>query len=688
MKKTIVLISLFSLFLISCKNNSKVSITSNAIRIDFNDKLQSKVSFNKEGSKALMNDFSYSEFLSTTKGDFLDFKFKKSDVSEIEDKSGKASQLKIIGVYEQNEYKVKKIVTITAYNDFPDMLVFKTQYINTGKKRINVTSWTNNHYQIVSASDSPAFYSFQGSSSSARMDWVLPVDTGFYRENYMGSTGSDYGGGIPIVDLWRKDAGIAIGHFENVPKMVSLPVQMDANDSYSEIALSEKYPNQHLFNSLDTINTIESFVSAHSGDYYKTMQQYAAFMKTRGFVMPPSEPSAFEPVWCAWGYMRKFTVNEILGTLPKVKEMGLKWVDVDDGYQIAEGDWDVDRSKFPNGNSDMRKLVDKIHSYGLKAKLWWAPLAVDPGAALYKNNPNIILQNEDGSPRYITWWDSYYMSPSNSKTIEHTKNMVKLFISDWDYDGLKMDGQHQNCIPPDYSSKSNLNNPEEGPEKLPEFFKMIFETAQQYKKNVVIQNCPCGDVMSFYHLPYLNQTVASDPVSSRQIRSKGKTYKALIPNTAYYGDHVELSDSANDFASQFGVGAVLGTKFTYPKDNPFAFEGSCLLTPAHEKIWKKWISLYNQKMLSKGEYLGGLYDIGYDVPETHVIQKGDTLFYAFYSPNWDGNIELRGLKPGKYKAFDYVNDKDFGNIEVSGSKNPTIKGQFNRSLLIEVYPAK
>ena len=32
----------------------------------------------------------------------------------------------------------------------------------------------------------------------------------------------------------------------------------------------------------------------------------------------------------------------------------------------------------------------------------------------------------------------------------------------------------------------------------------------------------------------------------------------------YFGDHVELSDGADDFASTVGVGGVLGTQFVIP----------------------------------------------------------------------------------------------------------------------------
>ena len=35
-------------------------------------------------------------------------------------------------------------------------------------------------------------------------------------------------------------------------------------------------------------------------------------------------------------------------------------------------------------------------------------------------------------------------------------------------------------------------------------------------------------------------------------------------------------------------------------------------------------------MLSQGRYLGNPDDIGFDLPETHVIRKQQTLYYAFY----------------------------------------------------------
>ncbi len=254
-------------------------------------------------------------------------------------------------------------------------------------------------------------------------------------------------------------------------------------------------------------------------------------------------------------------------------------------------------------------------------------------------------------------------------------------MNDWGFDGLKLDGQHMNAVPADYSSGSGLDEPEQAVASLPEFFSLIYDEARSIKKDAVVENCPCGCCVSFFNLATTNQVVSSDALSSWQLRSKGMVYKALVPNTAYYGDHVENTESGNDFASTIGVGGVPGSKFTWPKDNPTA-EASYLLTPQKEENMKKWLRIYDEKQLSKGEYLGKLYDIGFDKPETHLIKKNDNFYYAFYADQWKGEIELRGLdRDASYFINDYVNNVDLG--EVKGG-SAVIDVSFKDKLLIEV----
>jgi alpha-galactosidase len=88
-------------------------------------------------------------------------------------------------------------------------------------------------------------------------------------------------------------------------------------------------------------------------------------------------------------------------------------------------------------------------------------------------------------------------------------------------------------------------------------------------------------------------------------------------------------------------------------------------------------------MISRGQYRGDLYDIGFDLPETHVIQKNKELYYAFYAKHWSGRVELRGLQDGSYRIIDYVNNKDLG--KVHGPK-ATLSAEFTQHLLIEARP--
>ncbi len=670
-------------FLASCGKKNTVLQHGNLV-LNFDNHLHSLVATTEATEKPLASVFTPSEYLMS--GDFAarDFELTEINSNDHQDALGKGKKWKISGHFQDDVRSIDKIIEVKLYDQFPDQAFYKVFYINKSARDLNVTSWVNHHYKIQPQGDTIPFWSFQGESTGERSDWILPIRGGFFQRNFMGMNDSDYGGGIPVTDIWRPDYGIAIGHAEVVPKLVSLPVKVDSYDQTADISIRWDYDTPYVLKEGDTLATLETFVTVHKGDCFVPLKQFGEVLRAKGLKFAEPEEEAFESSWCAWGYMRNFTIDEIRGTLPKVKELGIKWVTIDDGYQQAEGDWQVNNKTFPKGDAQMRALVDEIHAQGFKVMIWWAPLAADPGSKTLIGNPDLKLVTDEGAPQYITWWDSYYMSPAYAKTLDHTKEVLSLFFKTYNVDGIKMDGQHLNAVAPDYNDRHNLTRPEESVEALPEFFKMIYEESNRLKPHAVIQNCPCGTCMSVYNMPYMNQAVASDPLDSWQIRLKGKTYKAIFDKGAYFGDHVELSDERDDFATSFGIGAVLGTKFTWPKDNPTVREKN-LLTAEREAVWKKWFTLYDQKMLSKEQYLGDLYDIGYDIPETHVVQKGDTLHYAFYNKSWNGKIELRGLTADKYKVRDYVNGVDLGEVTKG---DPQLITKFENSLLIEAYPVK
>lgn len=675
-KKLFLSVILFGYFLCAC---DKPKLESEILTIEYNDQLHSRVISKLLGSEKLMNDFSPSEQLMLSDQTIVDFNL--NDIKSFSDESG--TGLILTGEYSIEGIQIKKELEARILNDFPDFVITQVKYTNTGSDTLLVLGWTNNFYSILPSENiTPAFWSFQGASYDDRRDWVQPINDGFNQENYMGMNASDYGGGTPVSDIWRPDLGIAVGHLESTPKLVSIPVSYNSADSAANICITYKFLEPKKLLPSESLETFETFVAIHKGDYFHTLNSFSKIMEEKGLTFENFSPATYESEWCAWGYERNFTIKEVLGTLPKVSEMGYKWATLDDGWQTAEGDWFLNPARFPNGDTDMKKFVAEIHDHNLKAMLWWSPLAVDPGTDLIKNHSDYLLLNKDGSTQNITWWDSYYLCPAYEPVIEYHKNLVKKIMGEWGYDGLKIDGQHLNGAPPCYNEAHHHAYPEESSEKVPEFFKAIYQTALSIDSNAVIQICPCGTSYSFYNLHYMNQTVASDPTSSWQIRLKGKTLKALMgSNSPFFGDHVELSDEKSDFASTVGVGGIVGTKFTYPTDR--LEHKDHLLTPKKEIIWKKWLDIYNNNLLSKANYRGDLYDIGYDKPETYAIQKGDTLYYAFYANEWSGEVELRGLENRTYKVVDYVNEKFISDVE---GKNAKLNVNFEKYLLIKAIP--
>jgi alpha-galactosidase len=652
-------------------------IQSEKLRIEFDNRMRSRVVARLKGKEVRLGAFSPSETVIGKDHSWYDFAMESPKHERITDAFGGGEKLTLAG----SSGALRKNLSVTIYDEFPSLAVFDVSYTNTGKSQLQILGWSNNAYR-VDAQPIPgkvAFWSFQSGSYERRPNWVLPLHTGFSQQNYLGMNASDYGGGTPIVDVWRKDVGIAVGHLEPGPRLISLPVSMP-NPRQARVAV--QYRHGQSLQPGESFHTFRTFATVHEKDYFQTLLTYRRFMSKQGFQMPAPPEDAFGAIWCAWGYGRNFKPQQVYDTLPTVKSMGFKWVTLDDGWQNNYGDWQLDPKKFPRGDADIKAMVDRIHQEGFKAQLWWSPLSAVPDSKLLLDNPDLALKNKDGSRRKISWWNSYYLCPAQPRVVEYHKELVRKILVDWGFDGLKLDGQHMNGVPACYNPAHHHKRPEESVEALPDFFREIYDAAQKAKPGSLVEFCPCGTSYSFFTMPHFNMSVASDPASSFQVRSKGKTIKGLMGDTLpYFGDHVELSDNHDDFASTMGIGGVVGTQFVLPslvkKHDQFD------LTPARAKTFHKWLELYREKDLARGEYLGTLYDIGFDLPETHAIRKDEKMYYAFFAKNWEGSVELRGLSDRAYHVVDYVNGKDFGIVR---GPDAHVAADFSKHLLLEATP--
>ncbi len=603
---------------------------------------------------------------------------------------------------------LEKILVLEAYDDLPNLALTTVSYKNTGNTDIAIDRVImQQHILNASLQDRTAppyaMWSFHGSSEAWGKDDVMKIGPKFTRANpmqtMMHNDENQTGGGIPVVAFWTGSVGEAIGHAETVPLRLGLPVATLPNGQVNaNITLDVKttlQPGQ-------VYTTPLTFVSVFHGDFYEPLSQYSKMLQVRGLSLAHPTEADYQANWCGWGYEMDFTPKQMLGTIPKLKQLGLRWATLDAGWFKSRGDWEPRTDTFPDDS--LQKVVKAYHDAGIRITLWWIPLVVEDGhgkdilnhrpyqlSNVVKAHPDWLILDEKGNPARATA-DLGALCPAVPEVKQYYKQLTERFIRDWDFDGHKLDFSY--TVPACYNPKHHHKSPNESMQAVGDIYKIILETTRALKPDSVTQACPCGTPPSLAWLPYIDQAVTADPVGARQVRLRTKMYKALLgPQAAVYGDHVELTDvrfsntlhevdQGTDFASEVGVGAVVGTKFTWPSYGP-KFK-LVELTREKEAHWKKWIDIYNDKMLSRGEFLD-LYTYGYDSPEAYAIRKDGRMYYAFYAPDkskpWKGEIELRGLEPGLYQARDYENGKQMGSVD---GQSPKLAVEFSQHLLIEV----
>ncbi len=628
--------------------------------------------------------------------------FGQAQVRDATGKMGAGKRVEIPAQSLETSSSLQAVLALEVYDNFPNILLSTVEYKNAGAKDVTLEKSVNLRRRLnAQQEDSKAkpweMWSFHGSSYDWGKDDVVKLTPAFFQPNVMGAmVKGGYGGGIPVVAFWTRQVGEAVGHVETLPISASIPAKV-ASDG--RLNTEVDYDANVTLKPGETYSTPRSFVSVFSGDFYEPLRIWSSVLQKEGWELPKPSSEAYNVSWCGWGYEADVTPAQMLGTVPKLKEMGIKWVTLDDRWFDTYGDWNPRTDTFPADS--IQKMTEDFHKQGMLAQIWWLPLAVEDGQGRYESHkysvskvaqehPDWLILDKNGKHARMTRGLAV-LCPALPEVRAYHKQLTEKFIRDWGFDGSKLDNIYS--VPACYNPAHHHKSPQDSVNAMGDVYKEIFQTTRAIKPQSVTQSCPCGTPPSLAWLPFMDQAVTADPVGGAQVRRRIKMYKALLgPESAVYGDHVELSamtrvgndwrEHGDDFASTIGAGGVVGTKFVWPDPGP-KFK-AVNLTPAKEEHWKKWIGLYNQKMLSKGEF-EDLYVTGYDTPEAYAIAKDSKMYYAFFTPaGWKGELELRGLKPGKYHVSDYADGSDLGPVEAQANGIAKLNAEFKENLLLEV----
>jgi hypothetical protein len=144
--------------------------------------------------------------------------------------------------------------------------------------------------------------------------------------------------------------------------------------------------------------------------------------------------------WCNWFITYSNPTEEIIlqnaeFIAKHLKPYGLEWVQLDDGYERAFGDW-VGNKRFPHG---MKWLAQQIRKMGLKPGIWLAPYLISKGTEVAEKHPDWLIKNTDGSTFEIKQRADYGLDITHPEARKWFFNLFKTVAEDWGYDFIKTD---------------------------------------------------------------------------------------------------------------------------------------------------------------------------------------------------------------------------------------------------------
>ena len=135
--------------------------------------------------------------------------------------------------------------------------------------------------------------------------------------------------------------------------------------------------------------------------------------------------------WCSWyHYYSSVTPADVRANLALAAGHGLEFVQVDDGYQAAVGEWLATRPSWAEGTAPVAR---DITAAGLRAGIWTSPFLVDEGSALVRDHPDWVLGRAMHNP---VWWGGWALGldTTNPAVLDHVRStMAALTAQGFDY---------------------------------------------------------------------------------------------------------------------------------------------------------------------------------------------------------------------------------------------------------------
>jgi alpha-galactosidase len=169
----------------------------------------------------------------------------------------------------------------------------------------------------------------------------------------------------------------------------------------------------------------------------------------------PAPRSQYPPTgWCSWYcFGPRVTAQNILDNLDVIanKIPLLRYVQIDDGYQPAMGDWLETGAAF---GGEVRKVLDEIKRRRFEPAIWVAPFVAEEHSHVFQQHRDWFVKDATGAPlrsdtvtfggwRHGPW---YVLDGTHPEVQEHFRTVFDTMHREWGVTYFKLDANFWGAI--------------------------------------------------------------------------------------------------------------------------------------------------------------------------------------------------------------------------------------------------
>jgi alpha-galactosidase len=169
---------------------------------------------------------------------------------------------------------------------------------------------------------------------------------------------------------------------------------------------------------------------------------------------PPLRFPAPPTGWCSWYcFGPRVTAQQVLDNLDFIAKNtpGLRYVQIDDGYQPAMGDW-LDTGAAFGGN--VQGVLKQIRERGFEPAIWVAPFVAEEKSQVFRQHPDWFVKDFEGKPlrsdqvTFGGWrrgpW--YVLDGTHPEVQQHLETLFRTMKREWGCTYFKLDANFWGAI--------------------------------------------------------------------------------------------------------------------------------------------------------------------------------------------------------------------------------------------------